>query len=103
MSRVQTESQKLASDYNEEKARLERRMQEVAETARHEAERAAAEHQRQIEEFQDRLRQSTGSSAAEREEILRQLHEVKRRYEGAPRGVGFFGNLGRALDNLFGM
>ncbi|KAJ7170857.1 P-loop containing nucleoside triphosphate hydrolase protein [Mycena crocata] len=106
MSRVQNDSQKLATDYTEQKAELERRMAEVAEAAKRDAECAEANHRRQIQELEDRLNQSATATNAEKEDIRRQLADMQRRYDEArnqwqPRRVGFFGNIGRALDGIF--
>ncbi|KAJ7285185.1 P-loop containing nucleoside triphosphate hydrolase protein [Mycena rebaudengoi] len=105
MARVQNDSQKLASDYSEQKAQLERRMAEVAEAAKREAESADANHRRQIQELEDRLHQSTVATAAEKDDIRRQLSDLQRQYEEArhsqPRRIGFFGKIGRALDSTF--
>ncbi|KAJ7031370.1 P-loop containing nucleoside triphosphate hydrolase protein [Mycena alexandri] len=101
MSRVQDDSKKLASDYNEQKAELERRMAQAAEAARRDEEN----HQRQIHELEDRLRQSDTATNAEKQEIRRQLSDVQRQYEEARRQWqprrGFFGKIGRVLDVAF--
>ncbi|KAJ7707500.1 P-loop containing nucleoside triphosphate hydrolase protein [Mycena rosella] len=105
MSRVQNDSQKLASDYTAQKAALEKRMAEVAEAAKRDAECAEENHRRQIQDLEDRLRQSDTATNAEKEDIRRQLSEIQRRYEevrNQPRR-GFFGNIGRVLDSAFGL
>ncbi|KAJ7745774.1 P-loop containing nucleoside triphosphate hydrolase protein [Mycena metata] len=100
MSRVQDDSKKLASDYNEQKAELERRMAQAAEAAKRDEEN----HQRQINELEDRLRQSDTATNAEKEEIRRQLSDVQRQYDEVRRQWqprrGFFGKIGHALDGL---
>ncbi|KAJ6513018.1 P-loop containing nucleoside triphosphate hydrolase protein [Mycena sanguinolenta] len=102
MARVQNDSKKLASDYIEQKAGLEKRMAEVASAARKDAEIAEENHRRQIKELEDRLQQS---SSAEKETIQRQLSDLQRQYDEArskrrPR-LGFFGKIGRRLDSAF--
>ncbi|KAJ7096526.1 P-loop containing nucleoside triphosphate hydrolase protein [Mycena belliarum] len=103
MSRVQEDSQKLASDYNTQKAELEKRM----EAAKRDAECAEENHRRQIQELDERLRQSATATNSEKDDIRRQLSEVQQRYEEARRlsqwgpRRGFFGNVGRALDMAF--
>lgn len=101
MTRVQNDSQRLASDYNEEKARLEHRMQELSESARRDAERAAAEYQQKIEDLENRLHQTASTSAAEKADIMRELEGLKR--GGRRGGGGIFSMLGRAIDSIFGM
>ncbi|KAJ7928821.1 hypothetical protein B0H13DRAFT_2544616 [Mycena leptocephala] len=101
MTWVQDDSKKLASDYTE----LKKRMAEVAETARREAECAEEKHRRQIKELEtiqelgDRLRESTTASAAEKEEMKRQISELKQRLNRPKEGL--FVNIGRALDSIF--
>lgn len=102
LNRVQADSQKLASDYNEEKARLEQRMQELAESNRREAERSAAEYQTQILELQHRLAKTASISVVEKADIVRQLSELRRQQSQGGRG-GVFGMIGRALDSVFGL
>lgn len=100
MNRVQTDAQKLASEYNEEKCRLERRMHELSESARQEAERAAAEHSRHLAELQAQLNRVGSESTAQREALIREIEELKQR----PRGRGgLFGMIGRAIDSIFGL
>jgi ElaB/YqjD/DUF883 family membrane-anchored ribosome-binding protein len=100
MNRVQTDAQKLASEYNEEKSRLERRMHELAESARQEAERAAAEHDRHLNDLQGQLNRMASESVAQREALIREIEELQRH---PPRGAGFFGMIGRAIDGIFGI
>lgn len=99
MNRVQADSQKLASAYSEEKAKLERSMEELMDSARREAERVSAEHQRQIRTLESRLQEAASASAAERAEITRQLDRLRQQ----PRHGGFFGMIGRAIDVVFGL
>ena len=85
MLRVQNDSQKLASNYNEEKARMEQKMQEMAEAAA----RAAREYQQQMQTLDDQLRGAIQASAAERNAIQNQMDDLQRRYESdANRGGG---------------
>jgi len=81
MSRVQVDSAKLASDYNEEKARLERHINELNETAKREAERAARAHQQQVQELERRVSEAAAASAAEKAKIERELDALKRRLD----------------------
>jgi len=100
MTRIQDDAQKLASKYSEEKEGLEKRMQELSQSAREEAQRASAEYSRQMSALQIQLETTSSTSAAERAELVRKIDELKNR--GSDRGNGFFGVLGRALDGLFG-
>ncbi|KAF8150026.1 P-loop containing nucleoside triphosphate hydrolase protein [Crassisporium funariophilum] len=103
MNRVQSDSQKLVSEYNEEKNKMERRMQELSESARQDAERVTAEYSRQISALQTQLQSSTSSSAAERFDMVRQIEELQRRGQrSGGGGGGFFGMLGKVMDGVFG-
>ncbi|KII85056.1 hypothetical protein PLICRDRAFT_178816 [Plicaturopsis crispa FD-325 SS-3] len=101
MARVHQDSQKLASNYNEEKARLEERLQEVSQRSKQEADRAAAEHHRRIHDLETKLDAASNASAQEKEAMRREMNDLRSRVS-APKG-GFFSNLGRAIDGLFGM
>lgn len=105
MNRVLADSQKLASDYNEEKSRLEGRMQELSNNAREEAERNA-EYQRNISQLQLQLTRTEQTSAAEKQDIMRQLDELRNghnKYGGGLGGDGFFRMIGGAIDMIFGI
>ncbi|KAJ6531999.1 P-loop containing nucleoside triphosphate hydrolase protein [Mycena capillaripes] len=104
MTRAQSDSRKLASDYAEQKVELENRMAEVAEAARREAECAEENHRRQVQELQDRLHQSTTAANSEKEEIHRKLSDLQQQYEQMRSKKSrrrIFGNIGRALDGAF--
>ncbi|KAJ7476014.1 P-loop containing nucleoside triphosphate hydrolase protein [Mycena latifolia] len=107
MSRVQNDSQKLASDYTAQKAELEKRMAAVAEAAKRDAECAEENHRRQIQGLEERLRETAATTNAEKEDIKRQLSDLQRRYEETRsqrrRRRGLFGFIGSALDSVFGM
>ncbi|RDB26374.1 GTP-binding protein A [Hypsizygus marmoreus] len=101
LRRVQADSQKLATDYNEEKGRLERRLQELSESAKRDAERAAAEYQKHTQDLQSRLAESVSISATEKADIMRQLADLQRQHVQRG-GGGVFGMIGRAIDGIFG-
>ncbi|KAF8896190.1 hypothetical protein BD779DRAFT_1494454 [Infundibulicybe gibba] len=100
MSRVQDQSQKLASDYNEEKAKLEKRLNELTEKARIEQEKTQAEYEAQLRALRQQLEQSVTSSAAEKNRIMEQISALQRGRGGVG---GLFSMIGTALDALFGM
>jgi len=101
MNRVQTDAQKLVSEYTAEKQKLELRMQELADSSRQENERAKEEYNRQVAEIQKQLQQSSAQSASERQALVNQLEEL--RSQRSRSGGGFFGMIGRALDSVFGI
>ncbi|THV00998.1 P-loop containing nucleoside triphosphate hydrolase protein [Dendrothele bispora CBS 962.96] len=97
MSALHTNSQKLATEYGEQKAQLEAKLEE--------SRRLAEENQRRqkeaIDGLQVQLRNTEANSAAERGSLQKRLDEAIRRYNSKS-GGGIFGNIGRAIDNLFG-
>ncbi|KAF5329377.1 hypothetical protein D9619_009214 [Psilocybe cf. subviscida] len=68
MGRVQNDSQKLASQYMEEKQGLEKRVQDITEAAR-QAEMRTAEHKEKMQNLRTRLDQSLSET--------RVIHEVE--------------------------
>jgi hypothetical protein len=75
--RVQTDAQKLEQGHNEEKARMERRMQEMAEIAA----RTAAEYQQQMQTLENQLQEAVKFSSAEKDTIQKQMDDLQRKYE----------------------
>ncbi|KDR76132.1 hypothetical protein GALMADRAFT_96589 [Galerina marginata CBS 339.88] len=103
MNRVQTDAQKLASEYNEEKSKMEKRMQELSESARLDNERVTAEYNRQIGELRTQLDQTSSASVQERADLVHQIEELRRRQQSGSSGGGFFSMIGRAIDGVFGI
>ncbi|KAF5327319.1 hypothetical protein D9619_004266 [Psilocybe cf. subviscida] len=105
MTRVQNDSQKLASEYSEEKHKLEKRMQELSEAARQETERRNAEYNQQMQSLRTQLEQTSSALVDERVNLSRQIEDLRR--QNNQRGVGghsggLFGMIGRAIDGIFG-
>lgn len=99
LDRVQNESVKLASEYNEEKSRMAQQIQEISESSRRVAERAAAEYNQRLSEVQEQITRT--SSIA-----MQQTVELQRHIEGLQKdirrtGGGFFGRVGRSFDRAF--
>lgn len=101
MQKVQRESHQLASQYSEEKRRMEQRMEEITENTRYEAERAAAEYNRRITYLQEELSDTSSAAVEQREMLQRQIEELRRNRQVG--GLGFFGKIGSALDAFFGL
>jgi uncharacterized coiled-coil DUF342 family protein len=101
MTRVQNDSQKLVSEYSEEKNRLEKRMQELSEAARQENERRSAEYNQQMQTLRTQLEQTSSALANERADLSRQIEDLRRQRVGGHSG-GLFGMIGCALDSVFG-
>ncbi|KAF8071789.1 hypothetical protein FPV67DRAFT_1482720 [Lyophyllum atratum] len=102
LNRVQADSEKLASSYNEEKARLEQHMRGLTESSRRETERATLAYQQQVHDLERRLAETTSGSAADKVDILRQLGELQRQRSHG-NGGGLFAIIGRAIDGVFGL
>ncbi|KAJ7364254.1 P-loop containing nucleoside triphosphate hydrolase protein [Mycena albidolilacea] len=104
MIRVQNDSRKLASEYTQQRVELEKRMTQVAEAAKKEAEIAEENHRRQIEELLEAFQQTSSSAESEREKIRRQLTELQQQYEEVQSrrkgGRGILGNLAWILDAI---
>ncbi|KAF9004032.1 P-loop containing nucleoside triphosphate hydrolase protein [Cyathus striatus] len=86
MNRVQQDSKKLASDYKEEKDKLEIRLREMKAASERETTKMLAEHKRQMDSLQARLNNVTSTSAAERQAILREMEELRHRQQSGRRG-----------------
>ena len=101
--RVQSESQRLASSYAEEKDRLERRMQDLEATSRLEIERQAAEYNRRVDEVNDKLRRTQEADTVERMQLNATVQRLQQQYAEATRPQsrhGFFCSIERILDSI---
>jgi hypothetical protein len=97
MAKVQNDSEKLASDYNRDKERLE----QLIEEAKQQSERAEREYQRQIQELRSKLRLANDVHAPEEEANIRlQLAEMKKAHDEQQKS--FFGYIGDLVRSLFG-
>jgi thioesterase domain-containing protein len=87
-----------------QRVELEKRMAQVAEAAKKEAEIAEENHRRQIEELLEAFQQTSSSAESEREEIRRQLTDIQKQYEEVQSkrkgGRGILVNLARILDAI---
>lgn len=98
MARLQTDSRKLLVDYNEEKVRMERQIQAMAETTRLEVERATEECRQQMNDLQRRFQSTANTSAVERSAIQLQMQTLQRALEAraasSGSGGGILGSIG---------
>jgi hypothetical protein len=101
MSKVQTESQDLVSEYNEEKARLEHKMQEMDEEAKQRSASVAAEHEEHVQGLQSRLAEMSLVSA-ERTELAQQLSDLRAEQQIRRPELGVFGQFGTTVDSWIG-
>lgn len=75
--RVQADSQRLATEYSNEKVRMERRMREMADAA----ESVAAKYQQEMEHLNSMLENAAQKSAAEKDAIQKQMDDLQRKYD----------------------
>lgn len=99
MRKFQSESQNLASQYNEEKRRLEERIQEMDEKSRRDTERTAAEYSQKLKILEEQLSHTSSAAVEEREALQKQITELQKNRRATR--VGLFANIGRALDRFF--
>ncbi|CAK5269653.1 unnamed protein product [Mycena citricolor] len=102
LGRMQSDSEKLASESAQKSIELEHRLHEMDEQ-RAQDELAAARYREQIATLNQSLEQTANMSVEVQADLQRQLREAMDRLEQAPRHGGFFVNLGTALDKLFGI
>ncbi|KAF9781350.1 P-loop containing nucleoside triphosphate hydrolase protein [Thelephora terrestris] len=77
MDRVRMDAVTMAAKYDEERKRMEQAMQRMQEQAVQERQKAHEEHTIQINELRAKLEGNTNTSASEREELLRRIHELE--------------------------
>lgn len=103
MDRVQSDAQKLASVYSEEKRSMEMRLQQLIESSRAEVEQQREERRGELAILERRLHESSLESARERENVLRRMQELQLQQSRHSGQSGFFGMIGRVLDMVFGI
>ncbi|KAJ8521897.1 hypothetical protein ONZ45_g1470 [Pleurotus djamor] len=104
MTRVQNDSQRLASTYNEERARLEARMQEMEKRAKEENERLESNYQMQMRGMTERLQSAQEMSTRERNELMNTMHRLQQQNAELARKKsrgGLFTKIGQFLDSIF--
>lgn len=82
ITKVQDEARGQVSKYEEEKKRLEQRMQAFLEATLEEAERARVEYMKQMANLQAQLNETSWTSASERDDLIRRIRELERRPRG---------------------
>jgi hypothetical protein len=106
IARFENDAKRLASDYKNEKDKLDTRLAQMEEEAREEADRVAAQYQRQVDELRDSLQTNTSASEMERARMLQQIDELSQRSTQARGGIpmmgmGLFSMLGLVIDRIF--
>ena len=88
MNKVRLDSEGMASNYQEEKRRLEEAMKQMQDQARREREQAEAEYRRQMDDLNRRLQETANSSAAERQAMQERVNQLQHQWDNRPRGGG---------------
>ena len=86
IARFEYDIKRLASDYGDERDRLEARLTQTETEARQEADRVAAQYQRPIDSVTDSLRKGAAASERERAQMAQRINELSRR-SGARTGT----------------
>jgi chromosome segregation ATPase len=76
IARFANDAERLTSDYESEKHRLEARLTEVEGETMREAERAAAQYQKQIDELRNTLESSTAASEREKTQMRERINQL---------------------------
>ena len=88
MNKMRADSEGMASNYSEEKRRMEETMRQMQEQARQERERAEAEYRKQMDDLNRRLQESANASASEREAMAQRINQLQHQWDHRPRGGG---------------
>ena len=102
--RFKNDAKRFASDYRNEKDKLEARLTQMEAEAKQEADRVAARYQREIDELRNTLQANTAASEMEKAQMFQQINELSRAQAraGAPMmGIGLFSMIGAVIDRIF--
>lgn len=88
MNKMRSDSQGMASNYQEEKRRLEESMKQMQEQARREREQAEEQYRKQMGDLDRRLQETANSTAAEREAMQERINQLQHQWDNRPRGGG---------------
>ena len=88
MNRMKTDSDGMASNYQQEKKRMEEVVKEMQEKARQEREQAEAAYRQQMDDLNNRLQESSNASAAERKAMEERIGQLQHQWDNRPRGGG---------------
>jgi len=86
MNKIRVDSEGMASNYQQEKTRMEETMRQMQEQARQDMERAEAAYKQQMVDLNRRLQESANASAAEREAMQQQVNQLQHQWDNRPRG-----------------
>ncbi|KAF9781318.1 P-loop containing nucleoside triphosphate hydrolase protein [Thelephora terrestris] len=88
MNKMRSDSDSMASNYLEEKKKLEEVMKEVQEQARKDREKSEAAYRQQMDDLNRRLQETANSSAAEREAMQQRIGQLQHQWDTRPKGGG---------------
>ena len=88
MNKVRLDSEGMASNYQEEKRRMEESMRQMQEQARIEREQAEAAYRKQMDDLNTRLQETANATAAERQAMQQRLDQLQHQWDNRPRGGG---------------
>jgi hypothetical protein len=98
MERIEGESQKLASNFQQEKEELVKKMMEMDAEAKRDQERMQGQYNQQMAELQRQRELDRNQSEARQAALSRHIEELKQ--QRSRRG-GLFSSIGAAIDKLF--
>jgi len=88
MNKMRADSEGMASNYGEEKRRMEETMRQMQEQARQEREQAEAAYRKQMDDLNIRLQESANASASDREAMQQRINQLQHQWDHRPRGGG---------------
>lgn len=86
MDAVRMDSQSMASNYQEEKKRMEESMKVMQERTRRENEKADAVYRQQMDDLNKQIQDNAKASAAEREARQQLINKLQHEHDNRPRG-----------------
>ena len=102
LEKFRHDNERLESDHNKEKEKLEDQMGQMESEARQEADRISAQYQRQVDEMKDTLHADTEASEKEKAQMHQQISDLSARVaNGRRRRRGLLSKIGDFLDDLF--
>jgi len=88
MNKMRADSEGMASNYGEEKKRMEETMRQMQEQARLEREQTEAAYRKQMDDLNSRLQESANASASDREAMQQRINQLQHQWDNRPRRGG---------------
>ena len=86
VDKAKVDSENMASNYEEEKRRLEEVVREAQEQAQRERERAEAAYRERLDDLSKRLQETANTSATERDAMQKQINQLQHQWDNRPQG-----------------